>query len=81
AQKKAENNVRLSRIEEEIKTKVFDGSLSSYKRKDDLVTIAGALPLLRDGTMIELTARIKEHLAGNPDCASQPRLAGLHGRK
>ncbi|KAG2125467.1 uncharacterized protein EDB93DRAFT_1191027 [Suillus bovinus] len=56
AQKKAENDVRLSRIEEDIKTKVFDGSLSSYKRKDDLVTIAGALSLSRDGTMIELTA-------------------------
>ncbi|KAG0700517.1 hypothetical protein DFH29DRAFT_876571 [Suillus ampliporus] len=24
------------------------------------------------GIMIELTAQIKEHLAGNPDCASQP---------
>ncbi|KAG1721065.1 hypothetical protein EDB19DRAFT_2044466 [Suillus lakei] len=56
AQKKAENDVRLSCIEEDIKTKVFDGSLSSYKRKDDLVTIAGALSLPRDGTMIELTA-------------------------
>ncbi|KAG2747320.1 hypothetical protein P692DRAFT_20835207 [Suillus brevipes Sb2] len=31
--------------------------------------------------MIELTARIKEHLAGNPDCASQPRFAGLLGGK
>ncbi|KAG2032667.1 hypothetical protein BDR03DRAFT_1015018 [Suillus americanus] len=81
AQKKAENDVRLSRIEEDIKMKVFDGSLSSYKRKDDLVTIAGALSLPRDGTMIELTAQIKEHLAGNPDCASQPRFAGLLGGK
>lgn len=70
-----------SLIEEDIKTKVFDGSLSSYKRKDDLVTIAGALSLSRDGTMIELTARIKEHLAENPDCASQPRFAGLLGGK
>lgn len=33
----------------------------------------------RDGTMIELTARIKEHLAANPACASQPRFAGLLG--
>lgn len=44
--------------------------LSSYKRKDDLITIAGALSLPRDGTMIDLTARIKEHLTGNPDCQS-----------
>ncbi|KAG1840353.1 hypothetical protein DFJ58DRAFT_916738 [Suillus subalutaceus] len=74
AQNKAENDVRLSRIEEDIKTKIFDSSLSSYDRKDDLVTIASALPLPRDGTMIELTARIKEHLAGNPDCARQPSV-------
>ncbi|KAG2076945.1 hypothetical protein BDR04DRAFT_1227685 [Suillus decipiens] len=79
--KKAENDVRLSRIEEDIDTKVFDGPLSSYKRKDDLITIAGALSLSRDGTVIDLTARIKEHLAGNPDCASQPRFAGLLGGK
>ncbi|KAG1883808.1 hypothetical protein F4604DRAFT_1920311 [Suillus subluteus] len=74
AQNKAENDVRLSRIEEDIKTKIFDSSPSSYNRKDDLVTTAGALPLPRDRTMIELTARIKEHLAGNPDCARQPSV-------
>ncbi|KAG1905855.1 uncharacterized protein F5891DRAFT_1182921 [Suillus fuscotomentosus] len=81
AQKKAENDLRLSRIEEDIKTKVFDGSLSSYKRKDDLIIIAGALSLPRDRTMIELTARIKDFLAGNPECASQPRFVGLLGGK
>ncbi|KAG1872073.1 hypothetical protein C8R48DRAFT_49807 [Suillus tomentosus] len=50
--------------------KVFDDLLLSYRRKDDLITIAfaGVLSLLRDGTMIDLTARIKEHLTGNPDC-------------
>ncbi|KAG2058535.1 hypothetical protein BDR06DRAFT_950355, partial [Suillus hirtellus] len=34
---------------------------------DDLFTIAGASSQPRDGTMIDLTARIKEHLTGNPD--------------
>ncbi|KAG2061628.1 hypothetical protein BDR06DRAFT_1001900 [Suillus hirtellus] len=81
AQKKAENDLWLSCIEEDIKTKVFDGSLSSYKCKDDLITIAGTLLLPRDGTMIELTARIKDFLAGNPECASQPRFVGLLGGK
>ncbi|KAG2054855.1 hypothetical protein BDR06DRAFT_847100, partial [Suillus hirtellus] len=71
--------LRLSRIEKDIKTKVFNGSLSSHKRNDDLVTIAGALSLLRDGTMIELTGRITDFFAGNPECASQPRFVGLLG--
>ncbi|KAG1862862.1 hypothetical protein C8R48DRAFT_553864, partial [Suillus tomentosus] len=54
--------IRLLRIEEDIKTKTFDGLLLSYKRKDDLITIAGALLLPRDGTMIELNTRITEHI-------------------
>jgi hypothetical protein len=81
AQKKADNDARLSRIEEDIKTKIFDGSLASYKRKDDLITIAGALSLPRDGTITELTARIKEYLAANPDCANQQRFSALLGGK
>ncbi|OAX31862.1 hypothetical protein K503DRAFT_870449 [Rhizopogon vinicolor AM-OR11-026] len=64
----------------EYKTKVFD-SLTSYKCKDDFVTIAGTLSLPRDGTVIELTARIKEHLAVNTDCTNQPRFAALLGNK
>ncbi|KAG1732276.1 hypothetical protein EDB19DRAFT_1912112 [Suillus lakei] len=77
------NNISVAaRVhKEDIKIKVFNGSLSSYKYKDDLITITGALSLPRDGTMNELTARIKEHLAGNSDCASQPRFAGLLGGK
>ncbi|KAG2067981.1 hypothetical protein BDR04DRAFT_1104197, partial [Suillus decipiens] len=55
--------------------------LSSYKCKDDLITIAGALSLSRDRTVIDLTVQIKEHLMGNPDCASQPQFAGLLGGK
>ncbi|KAG2074554.1 hypothetical protein BDR04DRAFT_1115439 [Suillus decipiens] len=55
AQKKAENDVQLLCIEEDIKTKVFDSPLSSYKHKDDLITIAGALSLSRDGTVTDLT--------------------------
>lgn len=43
AQKIAENDVRLSSIEEDIKTKVFDGSLSSYKHKDELISPPPAL--------------------------------------
>jgi hypothetical protein len=45
--------------------------------KDDLVTIAGALSLPRDGMVIDLTARIKEHLAANADCANQAISQGL----
>ncbi|KAG2051942.1 hypothetical protein BDR06DRAFT_958273 [Suillus hirtellus] len=43
AQKIAENDVRLSSIEEDIKTKVFDGSLSSYEHKDELISLSPAL--------------------------------------
>ncbi|KAG2054481.1 hypothetical protein BDR06DRAFT_1049422, partial [Suillus hirtellus] len=71
--------LRLSRIEKDIKMKVFDGLLSLHKRNDDLITIAGALSLLRDGTMIALTGWIKDFFAGNPECMSQPRFVGLLG--
>ncbi|KAG2062832.1 hypothetical protein BDR04DRAFT_1164574 [Suillus decipiens] len=66
--KKAKNDVWLSHIEENIKTKAFNGPLSSYKHKDDLITIAGALLLSKDGTVIDLIMQI-----------SQPWFAGLLG--
>jgi hypothetical protein len=71
-------SVWFSCIEEDVK-KVFDGSLSSYKCKDDLVTtIAGSLLLPTDGTMIESTAQIKEQLVENPDlCQLVPVSQGL----
>ena len=81
AQGTAENDARLSQIEEDIKAKAFDGSLASYRCKDDLITIAGVLSLSRDGTVTELTTRIKEHLAANPDCTNQPRFVALLGNK
>lgn len=50
-------------------TKTFNGSLASHKR-DELATVAGALLLQ---TMVEQTARIKEHFAGNPVLAQGSR--------
>ncbi|KAG0703514.1 hypothetical protein DFH29DRAFT_998504 [Suillus ampliporus] len=55
-QKTVENDAQLSHIEEDIKAKVFGSSLASYKRKDNLITIASALSLPRDGTVVDLTA-------------------------
>ena len=55
--------------------------LSSYKRKDDLMALAGALNLKTAGTVIELTALIKSHLSNNPSIELNPRFAGLFLQK
>ena len=62
-QKKAEDEARLAKIGEDIKTKVFDGPISSYTRKDDLV-LCGTLGLSQDGTRDELKARMKAAAPG-----------------
>src|SRR5580693_9829514 len=51
--------------------------LSSYKRKDDVVALAGALGLTTEGTVNELTALIKSHLSDKPSIELDPRFAGL----
>ena len=77
AQKTAETAARNARITTDTVLRTFDNSLSTYKRKDDLLTIAGALQIVATGTVPQLTARIKEYLHVHPDLASNPRFAGL----
>ncbi|KAM6491483.1 hypothetical protein JOM56_013052 [Amanita muscaria] len=81
AQKTAETAVRNARIATDTILRTFDNSLSAYKRKDDLLTIAGALQIVTTGTVPQLTARIKEHLHAHPDLVSNPRFAGLFGQR
>jgi len=79
AQKKANEMARTLRINEEIRSRVFDCPLASYKRKDDLVALAGALLLPMDGTVVELMKVIKGYLDKNPTRADEPRFKGLFG--
>jgi hypothetical protein len=43
-------------------SRTFDGPLKSYKQKEDLEALAGALGLLRDGKIADLSAWIAAHL-------------------
>ena len=79
AQKKADETARMLRINEETRTRIFDCPLTSYKRKDDLVALAGALSLPTGGTIAELTKTIRGHLAENPTRENEPRFSGLFG--
>ncbi|KAG2131399.1 uncharacterized protein EDB93DRAFT_1071080, partial [Suillus bovinus] len=78
ARKKSEDEVRHAQIENDIKSKTFD-ALSTLRRKDDFITLAGALKISRDGTVEELRARIKEFLAdtANRHLADNPRFSAL----
>jgi len=51
--------------------------LSSYKHKDDLIILAGALGLKTVGMASELATLIKSHLSDNSDIQLNPRFAGL----
>ena len=66
-------------ITEETRTRVFNCPLASYKRKDDLVALAGALSLPMEGTVAKLMKAIDKHLADNPTRANEPRFKGLFG--
>ena len=79
AKKKADDSARTLRINHEIESRVFDCPLTSYKRKDDLIALAGALSLPIEGTVAELTKAIKVHLAENPTRANESRFSGLFG--
>jgi hypothetical protein len=55
-QKAAEGAARATHINEDTTLKTFNHKLSSYKCKDDLITIAGALGLPMEGTVASLIA-------------------------
>lgn len=77
AQKEAEAANRQRRINEAAFTQDFDQPLSSFKKKDELLSIAIALNLPTHGTVPVLNNRIKEHLQSHPDLANNRRFAGL----
>ncbi|EGN98067.1 hypothetical protein SERLA73DRAFT_123464 [Serpula lacrymans var. lacrymans S7.3] len=81
ASKQQEDTARNTQITIETVMKVFDRSFASYKRKEDLIVIAGALGLPIDGTVKALIERIKSHLQGHKELANNPRFAGLFGRR
>ena len=56
---------------------VVSEPLSSYKRKDDVIILAGALGLKTTGTVPELTANIKDYLTSHTEIQDEPRFAGL----
>lgn len=49
----------------------------SYKCKDELVTITGALNILATGTNLELFSQIKDHFMVNPQLKQINHFAGL----
>ncbi|KAI6104740.1 hypothetical protein EDD16DRAFT_1492337 [Pisolithus croceorrhizus] len=79
AQKRAEDEAWTHWINQEIAFRVFDAPLSSYKHKDDLVALAGALSLPMQGTAADLTKAIKDYLRENPSHADEPCFSGLFG--
>ena len=77
AEKAAQEVIRLSRIQEDTASRQFTRSLSSYKKKDDLIILAGALSLSTTGTVAHLYTRIKSHLEAHPELTSNSRFTGL----
>ena len=77
AQKALDVLAQTAQITQDIVSKIFDKPLTSYKRKDELVTIAGALKILATGTNPERFSRIKDHLTVNPHLEKIDRFVGL----
>ena len=61
----------------DITNSFFSDPLSSYKRKDDLLALCGALGLKMAGTVSELVAQLKGHLSEHPEIQQNPRFSGL----
>ncbi|KAG1870208.1 hypothetical protein DFJ58DRAFT_765163 [Suillus subalutaceus] len=82
--KKLDEEARIARIHNSITTRTFDSPFTSYKWKENLEALAGALGLSRDGKIADLSARIKAHLK-DPDIravlADNPRFSAIYGSK
>ncbi|KIL58603.1 hypothetical protein M378DRAFT_86304 [Amanita muscaria Koide BX008] len=76
-QKLAELEARNARITEDATSKVFDHTLASYTRKDELLSLAGALRISDKGTIPDLLSRIRQHMELHPELRENPRFAGL----
>lgn len=66
---------------EETRPTLFTYSLSHYKRKHQLVAITQALQISSNGTIPQLIARIKDHLASHSDLVTDLRFTGLYSGK
>ena len=55
----------------------IDHALTSYKKKDELLSIAGALQISDKGTIADLLSRIRLHMQLHPKLRENPRFAGL----
>ncbi|KAJ8509345.1 hypothetical protein ONZ45_g8476 [Pleurotus djamor] len=78
ADKAAEEAARQERISIDATSKVFLKPLTSYRKKEDLLVLATALGLSTDGTIPELSNRIKDHLEANSaQLKDNDRFAGL----
>ncbi|THH28929.1 hypothetical protein EUX98_g5259 [Antrodiella citrinella] len=75
--KAAETAARDQRIVEGASSKVFDNALSSYTRKEDLITLARALKVTDTGKNPEIKKRIQEHLQEHPELTENPRFTAL----
>lgn len=69
---------RAVRIARDITLKEYNAPLSSLKRKEEFLALAGALEISDDGTISDLTKRIKDHLDTHPELAEQQRFSGLY---
>ncbi|KAL4067074.1 hypothetical protein V8B97DRAFT_1008463 [Scleroderma yunnanense] len=81
AKKRAENEARMSRIDHDVVLKTFDSPLSTYKRKDDLVTIARALQIAVESkdTITALSKKIRAHMDEDPTITQNSRFSALFG--
>ena len=83
AQKQAETEARTARIDTDVVLKTFDCPISTYKRKDDLITISRALRVTIEpkDTINHLTLKIKTQMAQNPSLATNPRFSALFSER
>ena len=79
AQKRADHRARQSRTIQDPNTDLFFRSpFSTFKRKDELIVLAGRLELDTTGTVPILKQRIKAHLRSHEDELMQnPRFRAL----
>src|SRR5438477_12821905 len=75
--KTAQDAARAVRILADTASRLFVDSLTSYKRKDDLIMLAGVLQIPTTGTVADLTARINAHLEAHLELEQNPRFTGL----
>ncbi|KAG2017412.1 hypothetical protein CC2G_015303 [Coprinopsis cinerea AmutBmut pab1-1] len=65
----------------EVKERIFDRPLSSYKKREDLVILARVLNLSEAGKVVDIRQRLQGHLkAEQENLAGNPRFAGLFSR-